>query len=136
MRGVIGVLIVTFLCGSAAGMKLDLENPNGIAALYSVGSGIAEDRTFVVCTDGSGYHMEVQEFTNWQPFVVSPVSIQEIEDWTPWMLYTSDGRWYARHSINAAWEEMGVELTAAAPPCFEPIETEEQSIGDMKKMFR
>ena len=134
----IAFILITILALSveAQAVKLDLDNPNGIAALYSMGSGIAENRTFVVCTDGTGYHMEVQEFTNWEPFVVSPVPIAEVVEWTPWMLYTSDGRWFARHSVMAVWEEMGVELTAPAPPCFEPVESDKQSFGDMKQMFK
>jgi len=136
MRIVFILIAILALSVKAQAVKLDLDNPNGIAALYSMGSGIAENRTFVVCTDGTGYHMEVQEFTTWEPFVVSPVPIAEVVEWTPWMLYTTDGRWFARHSVAAVWEVMGVELTAPAPPCFEPVGSENQSFGDMKQMFK
>jgi len=52
MRIAFILLAIITLSVEAQAVKLDLDNPNGIAALYSVGSGIAEDQTFVVCTKG------------------------------------------------------------------------------------
>jgi len=116
-------------------MPLDLANPNGIAALYVVGSGIAEDQTFVVCTDGRGYYTEITEANTWVLSQVAPVPLSEVVDWTPWILYTTDGRWFARSSVPDAWEEMGVDMATPPPPCFAPVGTGNRSLGAIKGKY-
>lgn len=124
------------VAASAGAVQLDLDNPNGIAALYVSATGVQEDQTFVVCTDGTGYHLEIQEASVWIPFVVSPVPLADLIDWTPWIIYTADGRWFARGAVGDVWEEMGIDMATTPPPCYQQVGTELRSLGDIKQLYR
>lgn len=97
----------------AAAVTIDLDNPNGIAALY-----VSEPYTnaFVVCTDGTGFRWSVgsRENGRWDPFQPSPVPLSEVADWTPLVLYTFDGRWYGRADPTEVWLQMGVDSGIAS----------------------
>lgn len=131
------VSIALFIVASeATAMSLDLDNPNGIAALYVTDSqGIGQ--TYIVCTNGLGYWLENRYMAEWQPFTPSPIPLAEVADWTPWTLYTADGRWFFRSSVPGTWEQSGVVTGCPLPPpCFAPVGTAGKSLGDVKTSFR
>lgn len=136
MRFSLVAMLVLLLPSFGFAISLDLDNPNGIAALYSVSSAVDEGQTFVVCSDGTGYHLEIQETASWLPFTASPVPLSEVMDWTPWMLYTTDGRWYARSGVSQPWEQFGVDIQIAPPPCYSPVGASTESAGSLKAKFR
>jgi hypothetical protein len=131
------LLVLLFIAVSnAAAVTLDLNNPNGIAALYVIDSqGVGQ--TYVVCTNGTGYWLPHNFMAEWRPFTPSPVPLGDVADWTPWTLYTTDGRWFFRSSIPDAWEQSGVgNGTPLSPPCFAPVGMSGKSLGDVKSLFR
>ena len=136
MRILLLVNLLILAAAPAMGMKLDLDNPNGIAAMFPSSEGRDEDITFIVATDGSGYYGEVQEYGTWFTFNPSPVPLEEVVDWTPWILYTVDGRWFARGDATGVWEEMGVDMEMPTPPCFQPVANETTPLGGVKGLYR
>ena len=136
MKNLLPVLFVLFCVNGASAIPLDLDNPNGIAVLYSTGGAIGEDQTYVVCVDGTGYRLRIEETTDWVPFNPSPVPLSDVMNWTPWMLYTNDGRWFARGSSTDPWEEFGVDIQIPIPPCYQAVANEKQSLGSLKSNFR
>jgi hypothetical protein len=138
MRKILAAIILALVASSAAAMKLDLNNPNGIAALYvtSDNGGISCALNYVVCTNGTGYMVPNHESGAWVAFNPSPVPLAEVVEWTPWTLYTTDGRWFVRTSAPDAWEQMGVDTGIPTPPCFVPVKTDQAPMGKVKALFR
>jgi hypothetical protein len=137
MKHLLLLPLATLIAAPAAlGVPLDLDNPQGIAALYSVGGGPGEDHSFVVCTDGTGYRLEVQANATWTEFVASPVPLGEVVDWTPWLLCTTDNRWFARSDVRSPWEEFGVDLDIPAPECLQPVGVRGKGLGALKEVFK
>jgi hypothetical protein len=138
MRKYLAAIIVALVASSAAAVPLDLDNPNGIAALYTTGTSNQFSMVYVVCTDGSAYFGAGGSST-WQTFIPAPVPLSQVVDWTPWMLYTTDGRWFMEGapSPNSSWELMdGTHGTYMPPPCFGPVKTDQAPMGKVKALFR
>ena len=111
MRKCFAAIVMAMVASSAAAVPLDLGNANGIAALYVLPpwpqqAGQMRERVFVVCSDGRGYRAGlVGSLWGWaDDFIPSPVPLAEVADWTPWILYTTDGRWFKRDDALGAWE--------------------------------
>lgn len=139
MRIQILSVALCIVASNAAAVSLDLTSANGIAALYAVSGSDPESigRIFVVCTSGSGYMMPNHASGGWASFDPSPVPLAEVADWTPWMLYTTDGRWFVRYSTLGPWNQMGVDSELPPPPpCFTPIGAAGKTMGDVKSLFR
>ena len=136
MRTLLLGVVLFVAVSTAAAITLDLDNPNGIAALYVIDSqGVGQ--TYIVCTNGSGYWLENRYMAQWQPFTPSPIPLAEVADWTPRTLYTTDGRWFFRSSVPNVWEQSGVgNGTPPLPPCFVPVGTAGRSLGGVKSQFR
>lgn len=126
-------LFVTASISSA--VPLDLDNPNGVAAMWSGGEG-SSLQVFVVCTDGTGM---LGSSGAWVPTSPAPVPLSQVADWTPLVCYTTDGRWFQRGSLgpDSRWELMdGTNGTLVPPPCFVPVGTAGKSMGGVKSLFR
>lgn len=135
MRRMIATFVLLSIAGTAGAVQLDLDNPNGIAAMWSwgEGSGIV---VYVVCTDGSGFR---GTGGTWQPSTAAPVPLAEIADWTPMVCYTTDGRWYQRGSVgpDSRWELMdGTKATLVPPPCYSPVGTQVAPMWKVKGLYR
>lgn len=135
MRTLLFSVALCAVASSAAAVPLDLDNPNGVAALYLAESTVA----FVVCTDGTGFRCSVgsRENGRWDAIQPSPVPLSEVADWTPLVLYTFDGRWFGRADPTEVWLQMGVDTgIASAPPCSRAIPLQGHSLGGVKGLFR
>jgi hypothetical protein len=135
MKIIIISILIVGLASSSFAIQLELDNPNGIAALWVQGQFWNMDMIYIVCTDGSGYACYTAGCTEWQSFKPSPVPLSEVAEWTPWIVFTHDGRWFRRDGAGAY--EPWIELqTPPLPPCFEPVPSSNKSSGAIKSMFR
>lgn len=135
MRKFIAVAMLVVLGKPTEAVQLDLDNPNGIAAMWSWGHGSGLT-VYVVCTDGSGYY---GSGGTWQPSTPAPVPLAEIADWTPLVCYTHDGRWYQRGDAGpgSRWELMdGSNATLVPPPCYQTVSTQSAQMGTVKGIYR
>jgi hypothetical protein len=122
---------------SAGAVTLDLDNPQGVAAIYTATNGISASGYYLVCTDGNGYRFEGAP-VEWVSFVASPVPLSEVADWTPWFMHTTDGRFFIRSRVDVTWQQLGVDGfgNPPVPPCSAAVGTTEKSLGDVKSLFR
>lgn len=136
------VMFAVALCAasSAGAVTLDLNSPDGIAALYVVGDGPALDTAYFVCVNGDGYTWELGTAGGaWSTFNPSPVPLAEVADWTPWIVRTTDGRIFLRGATadHVSWEQMGVHAgIPPLPPCFVPVGAEVEALGKVKSLYR
>lgn len=135
MRTILSSVALFVVASNVVAMPLDLDNPNGIAAMWSGGEG-SSLQVLVVCTDGTG---QLGSSGNWVPTSAAPVPLSQVADWTPLVCYTTDGRWFQRGSLgpNSRWELMdGQHATLTPPPCFTPVGAAGKSMGSVKSLFR
>lgn len=140
MRKCLAAIILAMVASTATAMPLDLDNPNGIAAIFVVPNGTSLGWTFVVCTNGTGYFYGSYPESQWSEFLPAPVPLADVADWTPWVLYTKTGAWWYRRSTIAQdlpWIQMGTsEMAPPVPPCFMPLKAEQAPMGKVKALFR
>ena len=131
------VLIVIVASSTASAITLDLDNPSGIAAMYVVGDMSSFTATIIVCTDGSGWKCTGEICNTWTPLSAAPVPLAQVADWTPWVVYTTDGKWFIRSAPDdqIRWEQMGVD-PGNPPPCFGAVGSTGTSLGKVKSLFR
>jgi hypothetical protein len=138
MRSLLVFVLMCCVAAAAAAVPLDLNNADGIAAMFVIGHNSQLGGVYVVCTDGAGYYFQGGG-TTWQTFTASPVPLSQVADWTPFMLYTTDGRWffqYAADQNNSHWQQMGTAGQPEAPPCSAPVRNSLESLGGVKSQFR
>jgi hypothetical protein len=88
-------------------MKPDLTNEQGIAALFVATQGRSHTMNYMLCTDGTGLHVENHSAAGaWRSFTALPagIDIAEVAFWTPLTMYTVGGVWYLRGDALDAWE--------------------------------
>jgi hypothetical protein len=134
----LAAVIAAMVATSVLAVPLDLNNPQGVAAVYTATSdGTTAGGYYLVCTDGNGYCF-VGGTPQWAPFVASPVPLAEVADWTPWFMHTTDGRWFIRSRPSIPWQQLGVDGfgNPPVPPCAGPVKTDQAPMGKVKALFR
>jgi hypothetical protein len=138
----LAAVIAAMVATSALAVPLNLNNPNGIAAIYtSSENSISAGAYFIVCTDGNGYYCDSGLCgQGWVPFIAAPVPLAQVSDWTPWLLTTFDGRWFIRSAVadHIQWQQLGVDGfgNPPVPPCAGPVKTDQAPMGKVKALFR
>ena len=136
MRKFLAAVVMALVASTAVAMPLDLDNPSGIVAIYAGGDEGNARGIYVVCIDGTGNWTAGGQ--TWMAFTPSPVPLSEIADWTPWVIRTTDGRWFWRLDTTndqvAPWEQAGVDTLT--PSCNSPIKTDQAPLGKVKSLYR
>lgn len=122
-----GILMLAGSTSPAFTTTVDPDNPYGIAAVH--------DGPHYLCTDGHVYffrHLEPP--FGWTPYpdYDVPIPVSEIAEWLFRSFTTHDGRYFTMTSNG--WAEMGLDTEPI--PCIPPVQSDSQSMGDVKSMFR
>ena len=133
-RAVILTVALLLLTAPTLAVPLNLTAPDGIAAMVAEWCG-SEPHIFMVCIDGSGYRYDTGSHT-WHDLIAAPVPLEDIEDWTPFLIRTFDGRYFYRSLPYSEWFSLTDDPPVPLPQCQAPIPIEQESIGGIKHKFR
>lgn len=118
-------LIVLMLLATCAGaVPVNPRDPDGVAAVIEWGG-----NPWVLNTNGEVWACGSNEWEHY-PNLDIPIPITEVCDWDRQVLRDCQGRiWWLSDWAGGDWS-----LTYPLP--WEPIQTEEKSLGDIKATFR
>jgi len=108
-------------------VPVDSDAPDGVAAIIWAGDN--NGRICILGTDGTAWCTE-----DGNPIAFShsvnhnvPVDLSDIADWEYYYLRTNDG---------VVWAQYGGWHTIDLPPIAPPVQSDQQSLGSLKQMFR
>lgn len=121
LEGVMRIILAMMLIvGAAHAVPVDPNSPDGIAAFYNAA---------VLSTYGLVYNYD-NGSDSWLPWGEDdplPVSVSEIRDWWWHSFRTYDNRFFM---FDGDWVEVPF------PPIEGPIQSESETLGSVKQMFR
>lgn len=124
MRLLTTILILAYAAVALA-VPVEPAAENGVAAMMPNWNA----NMTVLCTTGDVF-MYNYNTGAWDPtYYNSPVPVSEIADWQITALRTHSGDLWTMDNYNAPW-------VLVAPPCEGPIQSESETLGSIKQMFR